>query len=665
MKNIKKIFKTLLVFTVILTLIKPLATNAASGSLSGPGTIRSGDQITISVVISGSAITALTGNITYDKDTLSYVGYSPTSGWNDLSSHSGNNISLFVANEQGGSSNSVSVAKVTFRVKDHVAAGTKISVNLSGTASDSAGNESSFSGHYSANVAAALSSNNFLNSLSVSGFNISPNFSAPNLNYTLSVPFSTTSLAINAKVQDRGAKVSISNNKLAVNATTNVKITVSASNGSTRVYTISTFREQDPNYIPNDNSNLSNITVNNGVLSPHFNSQKTRYIVYLPYETTTINITATPEYNLASYEVVGPSELEVGQNYYIVYGVAEDGSKKEYNLEVIRAKEYGVTASLGSSNEILLEKMRTADLELKQNFILDLRNQSPIMSGSLLEKLEEFKAANLIVLINGVKLTFNSQALLESEVDNTDAETNTPTENNNDSSNTDNNTDAENSDLIADGKYQESYDLSFLTEIEENTTLKRITSDNSYTFQLSNEATALPLYTIVSIDVPLDSKNLYNVYRYANSTEELILVAKELNISELGAVSFSTDQLATYIITDQVLENAQEDLSVTNQLVNNTSDDWFASDNIFFWIIVISLACIVIIMLFVIIKINSKKRKLEKVIERNEKREKTEDNITEFKIEDELELKEHNDETDSISDTNEQNSNSGSESENN
>ena len=82
------------------------------------------------------------------------------------------------------------------------------------------------------------SANANLASIKPSSGTLTPKFSPNVTNYTISVPYTTTSLSLSVTTEDKGAKTSVSGkNALAVGKNTQV-ITVTAPNGTTKKYTV-------------------------------------------------------------------------------------------------------------------------------------------------------------------------------------------------------------------------------------------------------------------------------------------------------------------------------------------------------------------------------------------------------------------------------------------
>ena len=74
------------------------------------------------------------------------------------------------------------------------------------------------------------------------------------------------------------------------------------------------------------------------MLSPVFNTDTTQYVIWLPYETTSVKIRGTAADKKASVEVVGGDKLAAGQDNTVkVICTAENGDKKTYTVIVKRA----------------------------------------------------------------------------------------------------------------------------------------------------------------------------------------------------------------------------------------------------------------------------------------------------------------------------------------
>lgn len=341
----KRVAKYLLVLALsfVFLLGSKLDFYAASASLTGPSTVRAGDTITLSLNVSDSGKYGLEGSLSYDSSVVSLSDMScNVSGWKV--ENNGNAIIVYddaLSNPLGGST---AVLTLKFRVNDGVAAGTAVNISVNGIVTTDGSAESSIgTASYSTTIAAPLSGNANLSSLSVSEGTLSPAFKAATTSYSIGeVDYSVSKLNISYKTEDSKATVSISGNNLAVGANT-VSVTVKAENGATKTYKISVTRKQDPNYVPSANAALKEITLNSGVLSPGFSEDKTDYIVYLPYEYVgkEFSVTGSAADSKASGVTGGTiAALVEGVNTTTVVCKAEDGTEKTYKITVVVMPEY-------------------------------------------------------------------------------------------------------------------------------------------------------------------------------------------------------------------------------------------------------------------------------------------------------------------------------------
>lgn len=339
----KKILSVLLVLLILAAHI-PTAFAAGSASISGPGEVRAGDTITLTFS-AGGGILGGSGNVSYDASQLTLQSYSAAIGGSWAVEFGGNHFVFYDNSMKNPISGSSAIFRATFVVNKSLPAGTAISVSVNGiTLSDGSQDIGMGSRSYSATIAPPLSGNCHLKSLTVSNAQISPAFSPETTSYSASVPFSVSKLTMAASAEDAKATVSVSNPSLTPGGSTNVTITVTAENGATKTYTIRVKREQDPNYVPSGNNNLSQITVEEYQLSPIFSAGVTQYYVWLPYETDTISLSATAEDPKATVEIAQVGTLSAGKGNNIAITVtAENKTQKIYTVTAVRAPAHDKT----------------------------------------------------------------------------------------------------------------------------------------------------------------------------------------------------------------------------------------------------------------------------------------------------------------------------------
>lgn len=340
----KKITALIMSLLIVFTMIPISAFAAASASFTGPTTVRAGDTISVAFKISGGNLSGYSGTLKYDSSVLTLQSVSSNSGNSWSFTRNGNNIVAY--DTTGNSAPATSLFTATFKVNSGVATGTAVETSFSGDFSID-GTESGLSASYKTSIAAPLSSDATLSSLTVGNAKLSPAFSPSKTEYSCgTVDFNVSKLSISAVANDSGAKVSIAGSDLSVGKNT-VKITVTASNGTKKTYTVSVTREQDPNYVASTNTKLSGITLSYGQLSPEFAADVTDYVVYVPYEIATFTISASAADPLAQgAEGVENVQLKVGLNKLEIKCIAENGSEGIYTVNVVRMDKYGGTDTI-------------------------------------------------------------------------------------------------------------------------------------------------------------------------------------------------------------------------------------------------------------------------------------------------------------------------------
>ena len=329
----------LLVLAVLLIAgLVPSALAAGSASLSGPGTVRAGDTITVSFY-AGGGIYGGSGSLSYDASQLTLEGTSVHIGGSWAVEFSGDRFVFYDNSMSTPIDGTTKIFSATFKVASTLEPGTQISVTAKGvTLSDGKQDSSAGSPSYSAAIAPPLSGNCDLAGLSAQEATLNPAFSPDVTKYSASVPFSVSKLTVSAQAAHENAKVSVENPTLWAGDTTVIKITVTAENGSQKEYRINVKRAQDPNYVPSNDASAKSLAVEGFLLSPVFDPAVKQYFVWVPYETETVALAASANDSKAKSSVAECPVLEPGKGTDIAVTVkAEDGSEDTYTVTVIRA----------------------------------------------------------------------------------------------------------------------------------------------------------------------------------------------------------------------------------------------------------------------------------------------------------------------------------------
>ncbi len=343
----RRIFVLVTACVLLLTWL-PLGASAAgtTATLTGPGTVRAGDTVTVTLQINGSNISGVSGTLAYDTNQVTFSGTKSVVAAPWLVEFNGNNFVAYDNNLTNPINGQQALFTATFKVKSNVAVGTAVKISATQVkASDGTGDTNLGTVSYTKTVAPPLSGNNQLASLTVGNGDILPAFNPDVTDYTVKVPFGISKLEITAGTADSKAGVQINQPNLVPGGTTQVTVTVTAENGSVKTYTLAVTREADPNYVPSANNELGGISVEGFLLSPIFKSEQTEYVVWLPYETDRITVSGVAADSKASVEVVGGTQLAAGQDNVVqVICTAEDGTQKVYTVIAKRAPDHDGSA---------------------------------------------------------------------------------------------------------------------------------------------------------------------------------------------------------------------------------------------------------------------------------------------------------------------------------
>lgn len=187
---------------------------------------------------------------------------------------------------------------------------------------------------YTVNVYREYSNNANLISLSVNSEMLyTPVFDKDTLNYSLVVENDIKEISVVGIAEDSKATVK-GNGTYQLNVLENtIFIEVTAENGDKKTYTLVVNRKKS------SNANLSMLIVKESVLDPAFNKNIEEYTLKVLEDVTSLTIFPTLEDKNAHYEISGNENFEIGENRVVIKVIAEDGTEKEYILNVLRQEK--------------------------------------------------------------------------------------------------------------------------------------------------------------------------------------------------------------------------------------------------------------------------------------------------------------------------------------
>ena len=314
--------KKKIIFLIILMV--PFVVRASSLSIECDSSIVKTDSFSCSIKgNSSSIITSISAKVS-TAGNIEFVSFSQSGSWKG--DGEGGKIELYTASDE--MSGNFDIGKINFKVNKLYDGGDSSFTVDQISFYDENGIEESIS-TMNKNIRIA-SSNNDLLELSLNNVNINPVFNKNVTSY--SAQTTASSIIISARKSNDRATISGDVGTKNLNYGNNTfRITVTSEADTNKVYTINVVRL---NTKENKSSNnfLSNIRLNNGNIN--FEKNVLEYNINVLYDVDNIEVTAVPEDNKSKIEISGNENLNVGLNKIKILVIAEDGSEREYIINV-------------------------------------------------------------------------------------------------------------------------------------------------------------------------------------------------------------------------------------------------------------------------------------------------------------------------------------------
>lgn len=287
--------------------------------------LKKDETFSISIYVTGDAISSADLNIYYDSDKIEYVSGPDNSNLVD------GKILYIWYSKAGNSHTDITLDSFTFKLKDNST--TKISIdgncyNLDGTALETSFKELDLNlennleidtGVTSSNVS---TNNSYLKILRTNMEEIEPNFNKNTFEYFLTTTEDISNLNITAIPENNNSKVEIfgNNNFVYGRNTVEIKVT-SEDNSETFSYYIYVTKTHD---LDKSNTNLETLAIQDFALSPTFSPGFTNYAVTVDNSVENINILAIAENPNAKVSINKNDTLNIGNNSITITVTSED-----------------------------------------------------------------------------------------------------------------------------------------------------------------------------------------------------------------------------------------------------------------------------------------------------------------------------------------------------
>lgn len=173
------------------------------------------------------------------------------------------------------------------------------------------------------------SSNKNLKSLVVTPSSISPKFSASATEYAMTVGSDVDEIEIKAEAEDSKAEVLVEGNKNLKIGENTITIKVTAEDETVRTYKIAVTKEKK------DQVGLKELLIEGVKLNPDFDANTYLYTVDMENKNLSeLNITATANKEKATVEIIGNTNLTVGNNVITILVKESDTETATYQINV-------------------------------------------------------------------------------------------------------------------------------------------------------------------------------------------------------------------------------------------------------------------------------------------------------------------------------------------
>lgn len=359
---------------VLIILLMPFIVKASSLSLECNTDVVKTEQL--SCTIKGNSttnITSISAKVITGNN-INFVSFTPSSAWKGDGEEG--QIELYTADDINGNFN---IGTINFKVTSLYDGGTSSITIDQISFYDEDGIEESIT-KVTKNIRIA-SNNNDLSSLSLSNGNIYPTFNKDTTSYSTQI--NANSVTITARASSNKATISGDIGTKNLNyGNNNFNIIVTSESGNKKTYTISIVRPNNNNNTPviedkkSSNNYLSNITLSTGNIN--FNKEILEYNVSVLYEVKDIDITAVPEDSKSKVEISGNKELKVGTNKITILVTAEDGSKREYIINVDRKNEDEKLSNNTNISKLIIDNYNINFNKDKLNYDLKIKYEKKL-----------------------------------------------------------------------------------------------------------------------------------------------------------------------------------------------------------------------------------------------------------------------------------------------
>lgn len=209
--------------------------------------------------------------------------------------------------------------------------------------------------------------NNDLASLSITDYQISPEFNKNTRNYYVAIPTTISSVEVNAQAESAKATVKITGNTQLTKTENTIQIVVTSAKGRKKTYKIIVTKQKE------NTLKLQSLEIKGATFSPAFDSSKYYYTAEMKINNDSKDITVEAVANNANakIEVIGNKGIQAGENLVSVI-VSDSRETTVYEILINATVEKTIISNVENNDKIQQVKNGVLEFFKDENKVIAL-----------------------------------------------------------------------------------------------------------------------------------------------------------------------------------------------------------------------------------------------------------------------------------------------------
>lgn len=209
--------------------------------------------------------------------------------------------------------------------------------------------------------------NNDLASLSITDYQISPEFNKNTRNYYVAIPTAISSVEVNAQAESAKATVKITGNTQLTKTENTIQIVVTSAKGRKKTYKIIVTKQKE------NTLKLQSLEIKGATFSPAFDSSKYYYTAEMKINDDSKDITVEAVANNANakIEVIGNKGIKAGENLVSVI-VSDSRETTVYEILINATVEKTIISNVENNDKIQQVKNGVLEFFKDENKVIAL-----------------------------------------------------------------------------------------------------------------------------------------------------------------------------------------------------------------------------------------------------------------------------------------------------